>query len=233
MADSDYARLQASCGRCGVSFSGRKNKVFCGQRCKKRDWQDRTGYKPPAPKVCSYWAGHCARCGKAHGARRPWAQCPQCVADRARESNRVAAIDAAKALHRARAKVTQCGGCGVEFCSIYGAGNTRFCPCCASARDKAHRRAQKAKRRAVERGLEAQSIDPLVVFDRDHWRCQLCGVKTPKTARGGYSDNAPELDHILPLSKGGAHRYDNVQCACRKCNLEKSDRPLGQMLLIG
>jgi 5-methylcytosine-specific restriction endonuclease McrA len=35
--------------------------------------------------------------------------------------------------------------------------------------------------------------------------------------------NAPELDHIIPLSAGGAHTLDNVACAHRSCNLEKGD----------
>lgn len=42
------------------------------------------------------------------------------------------------------------------------------------------KRAAKAKRRAVTRGRSAQSIDPVRVFDRDGWRCHLCGVKTPR-----------------------------------------------------
>jgi 5-methylcytosine-specific restriction endonuclease McrA len=29
---------------------------------------------------------------------------------------------------------------------------------------------------------------------------------------------APTLDHIVPLSKGGSHTYDNLQCACFRCN---------------
>ena len=34
---------------------------------------------------------------------------------------------------------------------------------------------------------------------------------------------SPELDHIHPVSKGGAHSYANTQCLCRQCNAGKSD----------
>ncbi|CAN7187248.1 HNH endonuclease [Acidovorax sp. LjRoot117] len=84
-----------------------------------------------------------------------------------------------------------------------------------------------------ERTQSVEAVNPIKVFDRDKWRCQLCNRKTPKAKRGSYDDDAPELDHIVPLSKGGAHSYLNTQCACRACNSKKSDRPLGQMLLIG
>lgn len=33
-----------------------------------------------------------------------------------------------------------------------------------------------------------------------------------------------EVDHIIPLSKGGLHVESNLRCACRKCNGLKSDR---------
>ena len=44
---------------------------------------------------------------------------------------------------------------------------------------------------------------------------------------------SPELDHIIPLSKGGAHTPENTQCVCRQCNSEKADKPLGQQWLEG
>ena len=64
----------------------------------------------------------------------------------------------------------------------------------------------------------------LIVFGRDGWRCRICGRKTPKSLLGKNKPNAPTLDHIVPLSKGGGHTWGNVQCACRQCNSEKGDR---------
>lgn len=46
-----------------------------------------------------------------------------------------------------------------------------------------------------------------------HIRCYLCGHLIPKGRR--------HLDHIVPLSKGGAHVASNLACACRSCNARK------------
>lgn len=98
---------------------------------------------------------------------------------------------------------------------------------------KESRRADKKYCRAIERGVEAERFKPIEIFMRDGWRCQICGVSTPQTRRGTYHKNAPELDHIIPLSKGGKHTRTNVQCACRACNGEKSDKVvMGQMGLF-
>lgn len=97
---------------------------------------------------------------------------------------------------------------------------------------RASRRAAKARRRAVERGIEAERFDPLEVLARDGWRCHLCGVSTPKRLRGTYDDRAPELDHIVPLAAGGKHTRMNTACACRKCNITKGAEPRGQLRLV-
>jgi len=74
-----------------------------------------------------------------------------------------------------------------------------------------------------------------VVFERDGWRCQLCGRKV-KPDKASPHPMAPVVDHILPLSKGGTHEYRNVQTAHHLCNNRKGNRVLGlgeQLRLIG
>jgi len=44
-------------------------------------------------------------------------------------------------------------------------------------------------------------------------RCYLCGKLIPKGHR--------QVDHIIPLSKGGQHRPSNLAVACDKCNQGK------------
>lgn len=52
------------------------------------------------------------------------------------------------------------------------------------------------------------------VFARDGHRCQYCG---------GQAEN---IDHVTPRSRGGAHIWENVVAACRRCNALKEDRLL-------
>jgi hypothetical protein len=65
-------------------------------------------------------------------------------------------------------------------------------------------------------------IKPSVRFQilkRDGYRCQLCGA----TANDGAK---LEIDHIVPVAKGGTNDLSNLQVLCRDCNSGKSDNML-------
>jgi 5-methylcytosine-specific restriction endonuclease McrA len=117
-----------------------------------------------------------------------------------------------------------CQECGVQFrpptkSAVY---------CSQICQRKNGKRRHRVKRRAVERGAYAEVVNPFRVFSRDGWHCASCGTSTPLKARGTTYPNAPELDHIIPISKGGQHTYLNTQCLCRTCNQRKSDKMMGQ-----
>jgi hypothetical protein len=41
---------------------------------------------------------------------------------------------------------------------------------------------------------------------------------------------SPTVDHIMPLSwRKLGHTWDNVQCACWSCNVQKNNRKGGQL----
>jgi 5-methylcytosine-specific restriction endonuclease McrA len=221
------------CAHCATMFTqAQPSAIYCSKRCKVTAWR----IANPARVVlhqarghCTYYAKHCERCGRAGGRRRDWSICAECAMEVERRRAADAAKSAALAIHRAAGQVKRCEDCSAEFCPLYGYSMARLCVVCAARREKAH----KLRRKALQRGVQVESVDPIKVFERDKWRCHLCGVKTPKAKRGTYADDAPELDHLLPLSQGGAHRYANVACACRRCNATKGSRPLGQLLLVG
>jgi len=54
------------------------------------------------------------------------------------------------------------------------------------------------------------------VYQRDHGLCQYCG--------GHVSAREFTLDHVIPRSRGGQHRWENVVTACVPCNQRKADR---------
>lgn len=100
---------------------------------------------------------------------------------------------------------------------------------CETSSLKRMQRTNKLRRKVRTKGLLAESIDPLLVFERDRWICHLCGVKTDQKLRGFPVPLAPELDHIVSLAEGGSHTWGNVACACRACNGAKGARSKGQL----
>ena len=58
-------------------------------------------------------------------------------------------------------------------------------------------------------------------------------MDTPRELRGKFQPNSPEIDHIIPLSRGGAHSVLNCACACRKCNGDKGNSMPGFHGAIG
>ncbi len=99
--------------------------------------------------------------------------------------------------------------------------------------NKYNKRVGSIVRRARHLNCVRESVDPVEVFIRDKWMCQFCKIKTPKKLIGSYALNAPQLDHIIPLSKGGNHTMKNTQCLCRKCNMKKGAKERGQLRLFG
>ncbi|RMF82726.1 MAG: HNH endonuclease [Planctomycetota bacterium] len=54
------------------------------------------------------------------------------------------------------------------------------------------------------------------LFARDHNRCQYCGRRFPPSELS--------IDHVVPRSQGGGTSWENVVCACTKCNVRKGGR---------
>ncbi|MDP8212334.1 MAG: HNH endonuclease [Candidatus Zapsychrus exili] len=80
------------------------------------------------------------------------------------------------------------------------------------------------KRRALMVNVTIEDFDPISIFERDNYICQLCGRKTRPNYKNPHHCLYPNLDHILPLSKGGEHSKRNTQCLCHKCNMEKNNK---------
>lgn len=58
------------------------------------------------------------------------------------------------------------------------------------------------------------------VFKRDGYRCRECGASKDETSL--------EIDHILPVAKGGTNDIDNLQTLCRECNrMKHTDKWVG------
>lgn len=252
------AEVHATCVRCGVQFirsagPGRPRK-FCSAECRSPAnptprWADGV---PECKKDFS-----CLVCGVTFKPKRAGRTkcCSRECGLRFSAWGTLLRLTCGRVWHRAvrrpkpqpaapKAKMRQCVSCRRDFPSL---GD--WARCCSdecraavaavakvrmrervrsSGAKAAARKAGKLRRRAAV----VETVNPLVVLGRDGWRCHLCGVKTPKRLRGSYDDRAPEVDHIVPIAKGGEHSYRNTACACRRCNLAKLDAVRGQLRLF-
>ena len=86
-----------------------------------------------------------------------------------------------------------------------------------------------------ERDIEEMTLQEILQLDPSHGRkikesifkrhtdthgdyaCVYCGKRSQQKA-------LYQIDHILPMSKGGLTKVENLQLLCRTCNLIKSDK---------
>ena len=68
--------------------------------------------------------------------------------------------------------------------------------------------------RLVKRPRLERKMSRYEVFARDDFTCQYCGIRNHDVT----------LDHVLPRSRQGSHTWENVVCACGRCNRRKAGR---------
>lgn len=91
-----------------------------------------------------------------------------------------------------------CPNCG----RVLGKVDFKFCPYCQSELN------ERVGRKPIPGHLRHK------VFVRDNYRCVECGATNMETTL--------EIDHIIPVSKGGTNDIDNLQTLCKECNRAKS-----------
>lgn len=117
-----------------------------------------------------------------------------------------------------------CGGLFVpsghrhKYCSDY----------CRNKVDNAihkDKRLKKLAGRVVDKGITLGKL-----YERDNGKCYLCGCVCnwndyEERDNGAFiaGGSYPSIDHVVPISKGGMHSWENIRLACRKCNIEKRD----------
>jgi 5-methylcytosine-specific restriction endonuclease McrA len=76
------------------------------------------------------------------------------------------------------------------------------------------------KKRLYNRDVKLWKKISKQVFKRDKYTCKYCNQK------GGIL----EVDHIIPISKGGSNHLSNLTTSCRKCNRQKKDKTVEEFV---
>lgn len=80
---------------------------------------------------------------------------------------------------------------------------------------------------AIDRDITLEKV-----YERNHGICYLCGKKcdySDYVMRNGKRcarKNYPSIEHVIPISLGGTHTWDNVKLSCISCNAKKGVKTL-------
>jgi 5-methylcytosine-specific restriction endonuclease McrA len=136
------------------------------------------------------------------------AQCKLCraaarVADRAANPERARAVDRKAEQNRKQTSA--------QRSAAWRAANPE--------RHRIQSQQNRARRRAVQAAATVGKVcyESLYAFFLD---CYLCGQPLA---------GATDVDHIVPLARGGAHCQDNLRPTHEACNLRKSDKFLAEL----
>jgi 5-methylcytosine-specific restriction endonuclease McrA len=84
------------------------------------------------------------------------------------------------------------------------------------------RRQEAMLRQARKLAASVEVVDYRAIWERDQGICYLCG--------GVIGPSDVHYDHVVPLSKGGAHSMANIRATHSLCNLSKADRTVEEYL---
>jgi 5-methylcytosine-specific restriction endonuclease McrA len=72
----------------------------------------------------------------------------------------------------------------------------------------------------ISRRFSAPRFRKKVLFNRDNWQCQYCGIK--------LEWSSITIDHITPRCRGGTTTWKNCVASCKRCNSKKGSRTLSE-----
>jgi 5-methylcytosine-specific restriction endonuclease McrA len=245
----NQAPLQ-KCRICGATYQpGRRDSRYCSRTCKTRRYDRQrpprnrrdyfaarterqrleraaarlASYRIPTPQLALPRAPSvalpCARCGSeirdhnGRGGHRRYC------------TNECAKKAAADRYHaRARPRRTfysgRCHECGMTFITTRP---SKFCANVCERRNR-RRRHKGSRSRRIRNAAQREPLDIVALAARDNWRCHICGKRV---TRKTWS-----MDHLIPLSAGGSHTYDNVALAHHLCNSRRGATGAAQLRLM-
>lgn len=184
---------------------GRPRKV-CSPRC--HNWKRTHGDEPPrwvSPRLCE----HCGGSVTSSDIRVRY--CTSLCARRAAAKSQVGRLGSGR----------RCRYCD----EVFQIDDNRQVYCSVDCRIRYNSRfgsASNLRRQAVKRGAILEGRFSLVdVARRDGWVCMLCFGLIDPEVRDRYFQAT--IDHIVPITAGGAHSFANVQLAHWTCNTAKRD----------
>jgi len=230
VANANYIKKNApirttACAECGgpvVQAERGRPRRFCSDECKARVGnraarRRQLPIRDPNPQERA-----CAHCGKPFfPSRRDQIYCSSndgsYCAQRAYRARRAAGEPL-----RQVEQIKTCVECGNEFTAYKS--NAKWCSKICRIRTTG----RDASRRRGPVRPDSEPYTDREIFERDGWVCQICHTPVDREASRMHVDGAT-IDHVVPLSRGGADAPGNVVTAHWRCNRDKGNRPLAAL----
>jgi len=217
--DVKFVEKPTNCLWCGIALNQRgagQPKKFC---CVKHKEAYRHSLKPRVPKVEKV----CVYCGKSFVTNLQKAKFCEDACRAGFYQAKAAKETLKRQLENPRRFDFHCDRCNklvVTDKHVTRGAYGRFCRNCALVRRRERYRVKTAKRQKVSQPVR---ISADVLIERDGNLCRLCDTEidlnVPRNSRWGAT-----IDHIVPLSKGGADELENLQLAHWICNIKKGSK---------
>lgn len=222
------AKRRVKCVRCGVEVVANSSQKYCGRSCRDKDvWERQKAANPcpgcggpmARPSTSSAATPRCRNCqrgGRDHGTTRMYDKgkcrceaCRKAKTDLAKKWRARRRAEGKPVVSKRRMLSSDCESCGIAFMARTDQAG-RFCSMeCAG---NAHGAEVSRSRPNIPARIRKS------VYARDGFACQLCSSPVRLDADVNHP-RYPNLDHIVPYSKGGSDDEANLRLACRQCNL--------------
>lgn len=82
------------------------------------------------------------------------------------------------------------------------------------------------RRTRIKGGVWERGVTDIALRKRDGDKCCYCSKIMSFTPLTGhqYNPDRATVEHVVPISKGGAHTMDNTKLACWECNIRRGNR---------
>ena len=90
------------------------------------------------------------------------------------------------------------------------------------ARRRAATKAARAHAKACGHAYEEPTLAG--VYYREAGHCYICDCQCDGLGGSRKSPTRATMDHVLALSNGGYHDYNNLRLCCWSCNVRKSNK---------
>lgn len=216
-------KIIKKCEWCGDDYSVPKRNAhqarFCSDKCNNTWWSRVVyGHKPIEERNAERRERRLKRQAKLEKER----------AIRTLRSSLIRVIKHKEEQERIKRLTRECEECGTMFYDPHPHTLTCSSEC---SRKRSNRLSRYYERKRINKyNLVDKDISLKRLYKRDKGICYLCGEPCDYndkiiTDEGHYivGETYPSIDHVIPISKGGKHSWNNVKLAHHRCNTLKSD----------